>query len=102
MTKFDEFWMKVQSTKGEKELATIARTKPFSFSYHKDNDTVVFTPSCKTKDPRPINKKKLKEIWGVAKTVTKPFTPLNYHHITFNSSYVVSLMKHILNDEKIE
>ena len=100
--KFDEFWIKVQSTKSKIELTTLVRGKPFSFSYQKYNDTVVFTPSYKTKDPRSTNKKDLKEIWGLAKTVTTPFIALNYHKMTFNSSYVVSLMKHILNDEKIE
>lgn len=97
---FEDFWKKIQSTSGEIELVTISQKKPFSFSYNHSRDTIDITPS--SKDPRASRKKDLKEIWDVAITVTNPFTPLNYHDLTFNSSYIVSIMKYIINDENLE
>ena len=99
---FEDFWKKIQSTSGEIELVTLSRKKPFSFSYNHSRDTIDIIPSYKTKYPRASRKKDLKEIWDVAITVTNPFTPSNYLDITFNSSYIVSIMKYIINDENLE
>ena len=97
---FEDFWKKIQSTSDEIELVTLKRKKPFSFCYNHSRNTVDIIPS--TKDPRSSRKQDLKEIWDVAKTVTKPYSPSNYHDITFNSSYIVSIMKYIINDDKLE
>jgi len=97
---FEDFWKKIQSTEGEIELVTLTRKKPFSFCYNHSRNTIDITPG--TKDPRASRKKDLKEIWDKAITVTNPFTPVNYHDMTFNSSYIVSIMKYIINDENLE
>jgi len=97
---FEDFWKKIQSTEGEIELVTLTRKKPFSFCYNHSHNTIDITPG--TKDPRASRKKDLKEIWDKAITVTNPFTPVNYHDMTFNSSYIVSIMKYIINDENLE
>jgi len=97
---FEDFWKKIQSTSGEIELVTLSQKKPFSFCYNHSRDTIDITPG--SKDPRSSSRKYLKEIWDVAKTVTNPYRPSNYGDITFNSSYIVSIMKYIINDEKLE
>ena len=97
---FEDFWKKIQSTSGEIELVTLSQKKPFSFCYNHSRNTIDITPG--TKDPRASRKKDLKEIWDKAKTVTDPFTPSDYHDMTFNSSYIVSIMKYIINDENLE
>jgi len=97
---FEDFWKKIQSTSGEIELVTLFRKKPFSFCYNHSRNTIDITPN--SKKPRATDRKILMPIWDVAKTVTNPYSPGNYTKITFNSSYIVSIMKYIINDEKLE
>lgn len=97
---FEDFWKKIQSVKDEIMLVTLSQKKPFSFSYNHYHDSVDIIPS--SKDSRSSQKKNFRQVWDVAKTVRDPYSPSNYSDITFNSSYIVSIIKHLLNEGKLE
>jgi len=96
---FEVFWKLIQ--KGtETELVTLSQRKPFLFRFDNSSNSVEIIPN--SKSPRVSQKIKFKNVWDVAKKSTDPFFVTQYAKITFNSSYIVAIMKHFLKDEKIE
>lgn len=96
---FETFWNIIKNNNGI-ELLTLSQKKPFLFKFDNSNDSIQIIPN--SKDPRSTNRIKFQEIWNIAKKSTTPFIPSQYAQITFNSSYLVAIMKHILKNEKIE
>lgn len=55
-----------------------------------------------TKFHRSTQKIKFQLIWDMTKKSTTPFMPGQYSKITYNSSYLVAIMKYFLKNDKIE
>ena len=101
--KFNEFWSALcKKTSGGFESQTLAQKRPFIVTYSSGKITVI--PDYKTKFPRDLSRKEFLKVWIKAAELSKQeaFIPNNYQDDTFHSSYIVSMMKTILNGEEIE
>ncbi len=96
---FSNFW-NVLKHSGKVKLETLTRKKEFTISYDSGHDVVLVIPS--TTHPRSITRNEFEKVWSKARNVTNPYVPVNYHDITFQSSYVVAILKFFLKNEKIE
>ena len=104
---FQTFWNTVKSNSHDFVLKTLDRGLEFQISPNSNyplipnNDVLYVTPKSTGKE-RPIQKSQFMKVWEYSKSITKPYIPSNYTLITHNSSYIVSLMKHVLGEQKIE
>lgn len=96
---FEIFWKLIQNS-NETELVPLSQKKPFSFKFDTSHNAVEIIPN--TKYPRSTQKITFQLIWDMGKKSTTPFMPGQYAKITYNSSYLVAIMKHFLKNEKIE
>jgi hypothetical protein len=96
---FETFWKLLQNS-NETELFTLSQKKPFSFKFDISHNVVEIIPN--TKFHRSTKKIQFQIIWDLAKKSTTPFSPGQYGKITYNSSYLVGIMKHFLKNGKIE
>lgn len=98
--KFEQFWSKLYSL-DETTLQTLTQKKEFKSTFDKRYDVVEIIPSS-TSLPRTITRDQFHKVWIVSKDVTKPFKTSHYGKITRNSSYIIAIMKYLLNGEKSE
>ena len=100
--KFDEFWDALcKKTSGGFESQTLAQKRPFIATYSSGKITVI--PDYKTKDPRDLSRKEFLKVWIKAVKLPKHeiFRRKNYND-SYHGSYVISMMKTILNGKEIE
>ena len=100
--KFDEFWGTLcKKTSGGFKSQTIARRLPFTATYSSGKITVI--PDYKTKDPRDLSRKEFLKVWIKAVKLPKHeiFRRKNYND-SYHGSYIISMMKTILNGKEIE
>ena len=100
--KFDEFWAALcKKTSGGFESQTLAQKHPFTATYAFPKIMVTVG---NTKGERPLSNNEFHKVWIKAAELSKQeiFIPNNYQDDTFHSSYIVSMMKTILNGEEIE
>ena len=100
--KFIEFWTALcKKTSGGFESQTLAQKHPFTATY--SSPKIVVTVG-NTNGKRPLSFSEFYKVWVIASKLPKHemFIPNNYQDDTFHSSYIVSMMKTILNGEEIE
>jgi hypothetical protein len=97
--KFEEFWTRLH-TLNDMSLETLSQKKEFHVTFDKKYGIVEIIPS--TLKPRSITQEQFNTVWTISKHVTTPFKTTHYQDITRNSSYIVAMMKYLLNGEKIE
>lgn len=97
--KFDEFWTLIRE-RSSFILETPVRKKKFTVTYNSQYDLVEIKPS--TTNVRTIQKSHFQKIWNIARKSVNPSEAKQYHKTTFQSSYIVSIMRHIVSDGKIE
>ena len=100
--KFIEFWTALcKKTSGGFESQTLAQKHPFTATYTSGK---IIVKVGNTKGERPLTFSEFYKVWVVASKLPKHemFIPNNYQDDTFHSSYIVSMMKTILNGEEIE
>lgn len=85
----------------QKEFSTLKRHTKFTASYH--NNTIIIKPE-KTKSQRPIHFAEFSKVWQKAKKLSnnERFSPVNYQDITFHASYILALMKLVIQNDAIE
>ena len=104
---FKTFWNTVKDNSNGFTLKTLDKGFEFEISQNSNyplipkNDVLYVTPKSTGKE-RAIQKAQFMKVWEYSKSTTKPYMPNNYTLITRNSSYIVSLMKHVLGEQKIE
>ena len=104
---FKTFWESVKDNHHDFTLKTLDRELEFQISPNSkhplipNNDVLYVTPKSTEKE-RPIQKSQFLKVWEYSKSITKPYVPSNYTTITYNSSYIVALMKHVVGEQKIE
>jgi len=100
--KFEEFWNSLtRELTSEKTFHTLKQSKPFEARYY--SGMIFVKPS--SGKTWTIRKEHMKEVWNVALQITenKRFRPTYYGKGNIRtSSYIVTLMKHVLNNEKLE
>ena len=100
--KFDEFWAALcKKTSEGFESQTLAQKRPFIATFSSGKITVI--PDYKTKDPRNLPSKEFLKVWIIAAKLPKHeiFKRKNYND-SFHGSYIISMMKTILNSKEIE
>ncbi|MBC8501662.1 MAG: hypothetical protein H8D35_00860 [Nitrosopumilus sp.] len=100
--KFQAFWQQLtKETSSGKKYLTISRKKPFTATYHDGN--IVIKPSKIPVFERPITQNEFRKVWNKASklSVGERFVGKNYHDDTFHASYIIALMKSIVNDGDI-
>tara|TARA_B100001123_G_scaffold307574_1_gene343705 strand:- start:379 stop:699 length:321 start_codon:yes stop_codon:yes gene_type:complete len=104
---FDEFWNAVKDFKHDLLLKTLDRELEFEVSQRSKkpiipkNDVLYITPMF-TRKERSISISQFYHVWNEAKTEHRPFISGKYTQLTRNSSYIVSIMKFIVGDQKID
>ena len=100
--KFNEFWNALcKKTSGGFEFQTLVQKRPFIATYSSGKITV--KPDYKTREPRPLPDKEFYKVWIIAAKLPKHeiFKRKNYNN-SFHGSYIISMMKTILNGEEVE
>ena len=100
--KFNEFWSALcNKTSGGFEFQTLARGYPFTATY--SSGKIIVKPGT-TKYERLLSNNEFYKVWIKAAELPKQeiFIPNNYQDDTFHSSYIVSMMKTILNGGEID
>lgn len=97
--KFDEFWSKLYTLDGI-TLETLSQKIKFKATFDNKYGTVEIIPS--TNNPRSITREQFHKVWMISKDVTNQFKTIHYSNITRNSSYIIAIMKYLLNGKKIE
>ena len=100
--RFNEFWISLcKKTSGGFESQTLAQKRPFIATYSSGKITVI--PDYKTKYPRDLSRKEFLKVWIKAAKLPKHeiFKRKNYND-SFHGSYIISMMKTILNGKEIE
>ena len=98
--KFDEFWDALcKKTSGGFESQTIARRLPFTATYSSGKITIIPASKC----PRDLSRKEFLKVWIKAVKLPKHeiFRRKNYND-SYHGSYIISMMKTILNGKEIE
>ena len=97
--KFDEFWNRLSKEfSSSRTIHTLKQGKEFKVRISGDNAIVI--PG--TQYRRYIAKSEFHKIWNIALGITNAYRPSNYSKSTYNASYILATMKHILNYEEIE
>ncbi len=100
--KFTNFWIILcKLVVPQKEFSTLKRHTKFTASYH--NNTIIIKPE-KTKFQRLIHSGEFAKVWQKAKSLsnTERYIQVNYHDTTFHASYILALMKLVIQNETIE
>lgn len=100
--KFDDFWQSViKKLAVPTTLATLDQSKPFRCRYYADD--IIVTPES-TERERPIDKTQFQKVWKRACRLVAQdqFKPGTYQDLTVNASYIVTVMNHMLKQEKID
>jgi hypothetical protein len=100
--KFQTFWQNLtKETSPGKKFLTLSRKKPFTATYHDGN--IVIKPSKVPVYERPINQNEFHKVWTKASKLSQSerFVGKHYHDDTFHASYIIALMKSIVNDGEI-
>lgn len=100
--KYDDFRSELKFfLSSQKMIQTLKQGKEFEAIYKYPE--VIVIPSL-TRRERPININEFHKIWQMAKNLPKheQFNPVNYTKDTVNASYILTLFKLILKEEKIE
>ena len=100
--KFNEFWNALcKKTSGGFETQTLALKRPFIATY--SSGKIIVKPDYKTKEPRPLSREEFHKVWIIAAKLPKHevFRRKNYND-SYHGSYVISMMKTILNGEEID
>lgn len=100
--KFEEFWNSLtKELVTEKTFHTLKQSKPFEAHYYSG---IIFVKPSSGKIWT-IRKEHMKEVWNIALHIpeSKRFRPTHYGKGNIRtSSYIVTLMKYILKNEKLE
>ena len=99
--KFNEFWSALcKKTSGGFEFHTLARGYPFTATY--SSGKIIVKPGT-TKYERPLSNNEFYKVWIKAAELPKHevFKRKNYSD-SYHGSYVISMMKTILNGEEVE
>ena len=100
--KFNEFWSTLcKKTSGGFEFHTLTRGYSFTATY--SSGEIIVKPGT-TKSERSLSNNEFYKVWIKAAELPKQeiFIPNNYQDDTFHSSYIVSMMKTILNGGEID
>ena len=99
--KFNEFWSALckKTSRGFK-FHTLARGYPFTATYSSGN--IIVKPDT-TKYERPLSNNEFHKVWIKAAKLPKHeiFRRKNYND-SYHGSYIISMMKTILNGKEIE
>ncbi len=94
-------------TSGGCEFQTMVQKKVFEATY--DNNLIIIQPKTvggngKIRVPRPITKNEFHKVWKIAEKLSKQevFRPTNYQDETFHASYILAMIKTILDGKEIE
>ena len=99
--KFNEFWSALcKKTSGGFEFHTLVRGYPFTATY--SSGKIIVKPGT-TKYERPLSNNEFHKVWIIAAKLPKHevFRRKNYND-SYHGSYVISMMKTILNGEEID
>ena len=99
--KFNEFWSALcKKTSGGFEFQTLARGYPFTATY--SSGKIIVKPGT-TKYERPLSNNEFYKVWIKAAKLPKQeiFRRKNYND-SYHGSYIISMMKTILNGKEIE
>jgi len=99
---FLTFWNQLsKDTSSGKQFFTLSRKKPFTATFH--NSKIVIKPSKIPVYERPLNRNEFSKVWTKASKLSprQRYVPKNYHDDTFHSSYIITLMKSIVEDDDI-
>jgi len=100
--KFDFFWQDLcKKVITKRKFETLIQHKPFTVYFEKDK--IMAVPD-KSHDPRSIYHKDFLQVWNKAQKLSKSeqFKQSNYKKMTRNASYILALMKFVLENEEIE
>jgi len=99
---FEALWSQTRDRySNEVELKTISTQREFKVIYDGSYDEVVVTPLL-TKMPRHITKTDFRRVWEkFVKVEVNPYRPGHYQRETRNASYILALIKDIL-EERVE
>ena len=104
---FKKFWNTIKDINHDLSLKTLDRELEFEVSQNSQkpiipkNDVLYVIPKSTGKE-RSISKSEFFHVWEEAKTEARPFISGKYTQLTRNSSYIVSIMKFIVGDQKID
>lgn len=103
MIDFETLWARIRDRySNETGLETISTRREFKAMYDSSYDVVVVTP-LSTKMPRHITKRDFRNLWEkLAKIERNPYRPGYYQRETRNASYILALIKNVLEEENIE
>ena len=103
MIGFETLWARIRDRySNEIGLETISTGCEFKAMYDSSYDVVVVTP-LSTKMPRHITKRDFRNIWKkLVKIEGDPYRPGYYQRETRNASYILALIKDILEEENKE
>jgi len=97
--KFDEFWSElVKEISEPKRFKTLKQGKEFEAHY--SGGIVTVTPGTRYK--RPIGKNEFFKVWNIFKKTLNQYRPVLYQQDTYNSSYILAIIKYFLKQEKTE
>jgi hypothetical protein len=100
--KFEEFWASlVTNLKTNHDFVTLTQGKPFEA--RNAIAAIVITPES-TGYKRVIKKDEFRKIWNMAKTFSdeQVYNTSNYQKDSVNISYIFTLIKHVIGDQKLE
>ena len=98
---FDDFWNMVRSS-GDLQLETRDKKRLFTMHYESRTDAIEITPQKTRGVSSPISRAQFARAWNVAITSVIPFEYDTYRQFEHIASYFGPIMKHFLNDAKIE
>ena len=100
--KFNEFWVLITRLV-RLDLETPTRRKRFNVFYDLEHDLVRIN-ILERSGTRDIRRSEFQKIWDLARKSVNPFDASQYRKATnvFSISYIVPIMKNILNGEQIE
>lgn len=99
---FQSFWQILcKQVSQTKEFSTLKRHTKFSAVY--SNGMIIVKPNT-PRFQRPIHSNEFAKVWQKAKSlsIAERFNPVNYQDQTFHASYILALMKFIIQDGTIE
>jgi len=99
---YDDFVGELKKTITTKQtFQTLKQDKEFDAVYFQGD--IIITP-LSTGEERPVPLNEFFKIWKLVGDMSKQerYNPGNYQQDTYNSSYILTLIQHILKDDEIE
>jgi len=99
---YDDFVSELKKMVATKQtFQTLKQDKGFDAVYSQGD--IIITPRS-TGEERPIHFREFFKIWNLVGDMSKQerYNPVNYQQDTYNSSYILTLIHHILKDDEIE